>query len=387
VPAVSAYLVFGVVVGPGILELVTAEELDYLKLVNDLAISLIALTAGGEIELDFIRKSLKKIVIILSVQMSMVAIGCAVFAMGLLRWMGVEGLDDPTMLIAASAILGTIAVTNSPAVLLAVLAETHAKGVLAQTALAATVCKDLVLIVLFAIVMTIAGGILTQNGGHAEGEQTLAMFLLIHLGGSLVGGLVLGAFFALYTVRIGAAMPLFLVFACLGIAIIGNSLHLDPLILALVAGMVMGNLKRIRSDHFFDTVEELSLPVYCVFFAVAGARLDLVMLQSIAVWAVLFVLVRLVLVWAGATLGAKLCGLEKPARTWLWTALVPQAGVTLALATLVQTTLGDRPFADAIFGLLMGLVAANQQLPWKRELSPARSGIPRSEERRVGKEV
>ncbi|MEQ9617401.1 MAG: cation:proton antiporter [Phycisphaerales bacterium] len=359
-PAVTAYLLFGVTVGPGVLGLVTSNELEYMDLIEGLAISLIALTAGGEIELDFIRSSLRKIVIILGVQMSAVALGCGIFAFGLLQWMGVEGFDGTTQLIAAAAILGTVAVTNSPAVLLAVMAETHAKGVMSQTALAATVCKDLVLIILFAIVMTIAGGVLLHNGGDEHGGQSLGMYLLIHLGGSLVAGLVLGGLFALYTVRIGTAMPIFLIFACLGIALIGNALHLDPLIVALVAGMVMGNLKKIKSDHFFETVEDLSLPVYCVFFAVAGAKLDLDIIASIAGWSAMLVAVRLAIVYGATTLGAKLAGLENPARTWLWTTLVPQAGVTLALATVVRTTLSDTPYVDQMFALLMGFVAANQ---------------------------
>jgi len=359
-PAVTSYLFFGIAVGPMVLGLVSEGELKYMGLIEGLAISLIALTAGGEIEIDFIRKSLKKIVIILAIQMSAVGVGCALFAYGLLQWMDVEGLDGSVQIIAAAAILGTVAITNSPAVLLAVISETHAKGIMSQTALAVTVCKDLVLIILFAVVMTIAGSVLIEKGGGALGDQSLMMYLLIHLGGSLIAGLVLGGLFALYTVRIGTAMPIFLIFACLGIALIGHALHLDPLIVALFAGMVMGNLKQIKSDHFFETVEDLSLPVYCVFFAVAGAKLDLVILGSIAGWAAMFVLVRLVLVWAGTTLGARIAGISPLSRRWLWTTLVPQAGVTLALATVVRNTLSDQPYVDQMFGLLMGFVAANQ---------------------------
>jgi len=359
-PAVTSYLFFGIAVGPTVFGLVSHGQLEFMDLIEGLAISLIALTAGGEIEFEFIRKSLKKITIILAVQMTVVGVGCAIFAYHLLQWMDVPGLDGTVQLVAAAAILGAVAITNSPAVLLAVISETHAKGIMSQTALAVTVCKDLVLIVLFAIVMAIAGSVLIEEGSSSLGEQSLVMYLLIHLGGSLIAGLALGGLFALYTVRIGAAMPIFLIFACLGIALIGHALHLDPLIVALVAGMVMGNLKKIKSDHFFETVEDLSLPVYCVFFAVAGAKLDLNILGSIAWWAAMFVAVRLGFVWIGTTLGAKIAGTQPLTRVWLWTALVPQAGVTLALATVVRNTLSEQPFVDQMFGLLMGFVAANQ---------------------------
>lgn len=375
IPAVTSYLLFGVAVGPGLLGLVKVDELASMDLINGLAISLIALTAGGEIEFDFVKSSIKKIVIILAIQMTAVGVGCAVFAFGLLQWMGVDGLEGTGKLIAASSILGTIAITNSPSVLLAVLAETRAKGVLSQISLAVTVCKDLVLIVLFAVVMTVAGGVLLAGDEGGGYDKNLGMYLLIHLGGSLVAGMLVGAMMAIYTVRLGAALPIFLVFVSLGIALLGDALDLEPLIVALVAGMVMANLKRIRSEHFFETVEELSLPVYCVFFAVAGASLKLDIIASIAGWAAVFVLVRFVIVWGSTTLGARVADVDPPAGTWLWTTLVPQAGVTLALATVARETLASAPYIDDLFALMMGLIAANQVIgPILMKVGLTRSG-------------
>jgi Kef-type K+ transport system membrane component KefB len=112
----------------------------------------------------------------------------------------------------------------------------------------------------------------------------------------------------------------------------------------------------------FHSIETLLLPVYCVFFATAGAgiRIDAV----VALWPVALVLVgtRLALVWAGTTAGAKLAKLDPGIRPWLWTAFTPQAGVAIALANEVAKAIGDRPFIPDLASLLLAAIAMNEIL-------------------------
>jgi hypothetical protein len=74
------------------------------------------------------------------------------------------------------------------------------------------------------------------------------------------------------------------------------------------------------------------------------------------------VLVRLVMVWAGTTLAARLAGVDRDTRRWLWTAFVPQAGISMALLLIVESTLRGLPPADGIFTLLVGVIALNLML-------------------------
>jgi Kef-type K+ transport system membrane component KefB len=303
--------------------------------------------------------------------------------------LGLADRSQAVVLLALGAVVATIAVANSPAVVIAILTETHARGVMAQTALATTVCKDLALVVLFAVTMTVAGatlaraGLLTPAGeahvaGVAEEAEShpaeenveaegvgahadvpLWLTLVQHLGGSLLAGVVVGLGMAWYLHNIHEHLPIFLVLSCFGIALVSQALGLEALIVAIVAGMLMQNAWAERSQGFFEAVEDLSLPVYCVFFAVAGAKVDLAVAATMWPWALTLVGVRLFVVWGSTTLGATLAGVERPARAWLWTALVPQAGVSLALATIVAASIKGE-HGEILFNLLLTMIAIHE---------------------------
>lgn len=77
------------------------------------------------------------------------------------------------------------------------------------------------------------------------------------------------------------------------------------------------------------------LAVCCVFFAAAGAHLNLAALA--ANWVVVFAIcaVRLAAIWMGATIAAGANGLTPTATRWAWAGFVPQAGISLALAAQI----------------------------------------------------
>lgn len=378
VPKITGFLLFGLVCGPSALGLVTKESLPSLTLVNNLAIALIALTAGGEIQLSFLRRSMKVILSIAGVQVAAIAAG--VWGVMFLVLPAIVELPrgDTAAVAVVALIVGVLAVANSPAVVIAMIAELNARGLMAQTALAVTICKDLALVVLFAVVMAVAGTIFASGGdggGGGGGGAHLPLYLTQHLGGSVVAGVAAGVVFGLYLRLVRAHLPIFVVFAGFGMALLSDLLGLETLIVALIAGMLMRNVESERSRGLFETVEDLSLPVYCVFFALAGAKVDLNVLAEIWHWALLLVGARLVMVVAGTWVGARIAGIEPPSRGWLWTAFAPQAGVAVALATIVSQTFGDEPWSLGVFNLLLALIAVNELVgPLLFKLGLVRSG-------------
>lgn len=102
-PQIVGYLLFGVICGPGLLDLINKEELGYLEIVKDLAIALIALTAGGEMRLDVLRKSLRGISLIAIIEMSAVGLGVGAFAAMVIPRLGIEGLEGTASVIALAA--------------------------------------------------------------------------------------------------------------------------------------------------------------------------------------------------------------------------------------------------------------------------------------------
>jgi Kef-type K+ transport system membrane component KefB len=375
-PKITGFLVFGVLMGSSVLGVVSKESLPYLTLVNDLAIALIALTAGAEIRLAELKRSLKAVLILTAVIVGgvfAVIMGGSTLVFGGLPGAGGE---DGTPVWLIGLIAAPLMVANSPAVIMAMLQETGAKGPLARTSLMVTVGKDLALVVLFAVVMTYAGTRLTAEGDSEQ--QGLALALTQQLGGSLLGGVLVGLGMTLYLRAVGRHVPVFVVLSGFAMATVSQLLGLETLIVGLVAGMLMENAYPSRSEPMFETVEELSLPVYCVFFAVAGAKLELGSITgSLWLMAGALVAMRFAAVWVAATGGAKLAGVAKPARTWLWTAFVPQAGVSLALASIVVDTFPEERFewSPALFNVSLAVIAFHELVgPALLKLGLVRSG-------------
>ncbi len=366
-PRITGYIAFGVLIGPDVLGVVTRDQTPYLRLVNDLAIAIIALTAGGEIHLDFLKKGARSIASITLVQSAIVLLAvvlAAYFAPGILA---ITDFTEPSDKWMIAAIVAVIAVASSPSVVIAILTETRAKGPLSQTTLACVVAKDLVLIVLFTIVMTLGARHFADAmsaSGDADGHHKSGVLLTLvhHLGGSVVAGLITGGLMSWYVHRIKTNMPIFVVLASLGLALLSEQLALEPLIVALVAGMMLRNVWHEETESLFETIEELSLPVYAAFFAFAGSKLELTGIGSILPAAALIVAVRLGATWLGTWLGAKVGRSPEVVGRLGWTGFVSQAGVALALAAIIQRTFGDAEFASILYNLILAMIAIQEIL-------------------------
>ncbi|MCA9293252.1 MAG: cation:proton antiporter [Phycisphaerales bacterium] len=335
---ITGYILFGIVIGPHFFAalnldfaVIGKDELRYLKLANNLAIALIALSAGGEIDLRFVRQSLKMIGCIVGSQVVVVVglVGGAMVAV--FHFMPELGVA-PGHAIAIAIVVAVIATASSPAVVIALVEEVRARGAFTQAVLTVTVCKDLILVVLFAIAMAVAGAMLGVDTG---GEHSLAAHLVMHLGGSLAIGAVFGLALAAYVHFIGAHLALVLIGASFGLALIGARLNLEPLLAALAAGVLMRNVYPSQTAPLFETVRELSVPVYAVFFAVAGCKTDPVAFATVWPAVAALVIVRGLAVVLGTWAGAKVARVDAVTQRWGWTAFISQAGVSLALAYLL----------------------------------------------------
>ncbi|MCA9305217.1 MAG: cation:proton antiporter [Phycisphaerales bacterium] len=373
-PKITGYLIFGLFAGPYGLQAITHEQLDYLRLINDFAISLIALTAGGEIHLALLRKSARTISAILVMQIVAVMTGVVAVAYLTLPHL-VTGVDfgSNAQLLIIALLVASVCCLSSPAAVIAVLTETRAEGPVAGMTLAVTVCKDLVLIVIFAVVVSVATGVIDPESTRSLVSASTLKTIAVHLLGSLAMGAGVGFVLAVWLRRVRVQIPLLVVFTCFGIAVVSESLHLEPLLVALTAGMLVLNAREHDAEALFDTVEELSVPVYCIFFALAGAKINPEALALTWPMALVLVGTRTATIWGGTTAGARLTGLRS---NWLPLGYLPQAGVSIALAYAVKETLSGLPdISDAVFTLLLAAITCNEIAgPALLKLALVRSG-------------
>lgn len=352
-PKLTGYIAAGIVVGPAVLGFLNEPMVQSLKIVNGVAIALIAMTAGTELEFKTMRPLMRTILWItaIAVMGTVGLLATAVFfARGLLPFMA--NLDSQqSMLIAL--VLGVVMVAQSPAVVIALRDETAAEGPISRTVLGVVVIADLAVILMFAITSSVAKAFLGQGADVSQTAWALAWELF----GSMGVGALIGALLALYTTKVKAGAGLFLLAVSFVLAEVGQRLHLDPLLAALAAGMLIRNTTN-AAEEIHQQINAFSLPVYVLFFAVAGANLHISVLASVGIPAVMFVVVRGVGLYYGTRIATAFAGAPKDVQRFAGFGLLPQAGLALALSMLFAKTFPE--FGAGAGALTLGVVALNE---------------------------
>ena len=331
-PRLTGYLALGLFCGPFFANLITHGMARELRLLNGLAVTLIALVAGLEMNVAQLRPRLRAIGIVGGVTIGLV--WAVLFAAIWLAWplLGIDTGDSPLLHAAAVAVMATLAASFSPTITIAVLAEARARGPLTELTIALVVIGDLIVILLFSLCVQLARWATGAPGSEPVGPVVVLAWEIL---GSLAFGAALGAVFAAYLAHIGREVTLALLGLCALLSETSAPLHLDAVLAALAAGLVIENVAPPRGDALKDAVERGSLPVLIVFFAAAGASLDVGALAATGFVAIGLALLRTGAIWAGAGLGVRAAGIQPPIDSLVWLGLISQAGVTLGLATIV----------------------------------------------------
>ena len=150
-PRLTGYIIAGIVVGPFALRLVEQQQTGELRMVGDVATAIIAVTGGAELELKSIRplfKSIRAMTFYAVIGSMVVVAGTLLVIRPLIPFLDALPL---TQAAAVSGALGVAFAAQSPAVVMALIGETRAAGVLTQTILSVVVIADLVVVVLYGI--------------------------------------------------------------------------------------------------------------------------------------------------------------------------------------------------------------------------------------------
>ncbi len=354
-PRVTGYILLGLLVGPGVLGVISELQVDRLKPIDDIAISLIALAAGGELRISMLRERGKEILGIMGTEM--VSVFTVVFVLTLLlsgHLPFTEGRELGVILVIAM-VFGSIAIANSPSVTIAVITDTRSRGPTTSTMLGVTVAKDVAVVLAFAVAISIARA---QLGGAGEGAGAVTGTILWEVGGSIVTGAVGGWLISLYLRRLGAHSVLFVLAAAFLNALVAGLLHFEVLLMSLVAGFVVENLKPEKGESFVEAVEANSLPFYALFFSLAGAHIALDRLLVLLPFVALFVGSRAAAVWVGTNLGARWTGAPETVRKYAWVGFISQAGVTLGMVSIVSRAFPA--WGTDLYTLFLAMVAVHE---------------------------
>ncbi len=354
-PRISGYLFFGLACGPYVGDLISRTMAADLRLVNGLAIALIAFIAGLEINFARIRDRLGAILLVgASILVTTFVLLAATLYM-LWPWLPIAPEATGVTRAAMTLVVTTVLVSFSPTVTIAVIAESHARGPLTELALAVVVLADLALILTFTLVMQWMRTVSGLEAGVAVG---IIPYLSWDILGSLAFGAIVGALFAFYLSRVSRELTLVLLALCVLVSAAGSYWHFEPLLSALAAGLVVENIAPPSGDALKLAVERGALPVLIVFFVAAGASLQVDALARVGLIAIGISLLRVAGVWLGTRLGLRRAGLAEAPMPMLWMALVSQAGVTLGLTIIVATEFPE--WGGRVQTLMVALIAIHE---------------------------
>lgn len=354
VPHLTAYIFAGIVAGPYVLNLIDHQTVIEVSKTNPLALALIALAGGAELRISDLRRGARS----LAWQTLMQGVAVLVLMAGVFAALTpflpfLRGVSW-RMVAALAALWGVIATTRSPSGTLGVLSQTRAQGPLTQSTLATVMTSDVVVLIVLATTLTVtrplivAGATLSASAFRDLGREIL---------GSVALGTTLGLLLMLYLRFVNRSFALVLLILGFGFTEVLRFLHFEPLLTFLVAGFIVQNLSH-QGEKFLHGIEGLGSLVYVIFFAAAGAYLDLATLRQLWPVALVLCLARGAATFFGHRWATRLAGDVPSVRKWGWSGLISQAGVALGIAAIVEHNLPT--VGTEMAALALATVAINQ---------------------------
>lgn len=369
-PRLTGYLLFGLLAGPYLGNVITAPMARQLQLVNGIATALIAFIAGLTLNFERLERREAGVPRILAAMLAVSMTG--LFAVAWLGWSWLPIAPDATGLARAAmvSLFVVIVISFSPTMTAAVISETGARGRVSELVLALVVLADLAALVLFSLAMQFARFVLAVR----TGEVGVLVRLAWEIGGAVSFGALAGALFALYLRYVGREVTLVLLSLCVVLSRVGAIGGVEPLLAAMTAGMVVQNVSMPQGDALKTAIQRGALPVLVVFFVSIGVSLQVQTLASVGVVALVLVALRLALIRAGIGLGLRASGVEPELAPFIWSGLISQAGITLGLASVIALEFPG--WGEQLQLLLVAVVAVDELI------GPAlfRSGLTRAGE-------
>ena len=347
-PAVTGYLIAGILIGPYCLGQLgvpgvgfpTGESVKALSLFNDVALGFIAFAIGNEFRLSQLRQTGRQATVIGVFQALAAALLVDVSLIALHYFVLGDALP-----LADAITLGAIATATAPAATLMVVRQYKAKGELTDLLLPIVALDDAVGLVVFAVSFGVA-----NNFGHFDMTSILVEPLL-EIVLSLLLGFVMGAIFSAaekYFKSNSKRLSLSITFVTMTVALSmlefevgGVNIGFSSLLVCMMLGTVFCNVCDF-SEEIMGKTDRWTAPLFILFFVLSGAELELNVFANLAVVSIgaAYILARSIGKWLGASVSAKFMHCPPLVQKYLGITLLPQAGVALGMSVTVAQTLG-----------------------------------------------
>ena len=372
-PAVTGYLIAGVLIGPYCLGLLGItgifSNVEAMKatsvIVQDVALGFIAFAIGTEFKLSSLKKTGKQAAFVGCFQalFTMVVVDGILIALHFI-------LGEEVLPLSVAITLGAIATATAPAATIMVVKQYKAKGPLTSLLLPVVALDDAVGLVCFAVSMGIAQT-LAQGAAGSVGVISLLVNPLLEVLLSLALGALMGALLTAVENLFKSnskRLCLTITFVLLTVALAqierefvlpdGQVLELafSNLLVCMMLGPLFCNICD-SADELMEKTDKWTMPILILFFVFSGAELDLTIfaVPTIVLIGVVYVFARVLGKYFGAAISAKLSGCSSSIVKYLGVTLFPQAGVALGMSAIAANLLADGSVVRNIvlFGVLV----------------------------------
>lgn len=331
IPQVVGYIAIGLIVGESGFGLVKHTHVITLQPFTLFALGIIGFLVGGELKGENFKKYAKQFFAIL------VGEGlCAFLLVGTLVALFMYSIfHNMPVALASGIVLGAIASATDPASTIDVLWEYRALGVLTTSLTAVVALDDALAMTLYGL-GTGAAEILTGSSGSIIRELGK---VATHILGALLLGLIWALILRLLLKRIhqpdkSLAFAVGLILLLISVA---AYLDIDVILTSMTLGCVIVNMLPRRSKDLFKIMRSFSIPIYALFFVLAGARLGITHLPG-WLWGIVIIYVvgRSAGKMIGAYAGARYTGSQPSVRRYLGLGLFAQGGVAIGLSIMAS---------------------------------------------------
>ncbi len=346
-PAVTAYLVAGILVGPyclgafGLpgLGFTSAQDIETVSILADVALGFIAFSIGNEFRLSQLKKIGKQATIVGIFQAVITTVVVDAVLIGL------HFIMPDKLPLSAALVLGAIASATAPAATLMVVKQYKAKGKVTDILLPVVALDDAVGLVLFAISFGIAKAL--KVGAISIISIVVEPLLEIVL--SLGLGAAMGYLFSLceqffHSRSKRLAVSVGFVLLTIGLSMLkfnigGVHIGFSSLLVCMMLGTIFCNVCDF-SEELMDRVDRWTAPLFVIFFVLSGAELELSVFADIMIVIIglVYVLSRSAGKYSGAFLSSKIAKCDDAIVKYLGITLLPQAGVALGMANMAMSS-------------------------------------------------
>lgn len=346
-PAVTGYLIAGLLIGPFVLGrlnipglgFTSLEEVDRMKPISEVALGFIAFAIGNEFRLSQLR--------VIGKQATVIAVFQALSATLLvdLSLLGLHLLMPDKITVPVAISLGAIATATAPAATLMVVNQYKAKGPLVDLLLPIVALDDAVGLIVFAISFGIAK---TFSSGAALSIISVLVNPLLEVVASVALGSLLGLiytyierFFHSRSKRLCVAITFVILavsLSMLDFKFPGTELELgfSSLLVCMMLGTIFCNICP-SSEELMAKTDRWTAPLFVLFFVISGAELDLSVFSDLTcvLLGVVYIVFRSAGKILGASISSKFMKCSPTIQKWLGFTLLPQAGVALGMSITV----------------------------------------------------